>query len=93
MWFSGGWLRLFCCYLQASLLNLFTQAGFECEDVRVHERQVQNRAKDLTMERRWIQAVFRYRGQAWKPGPAIVENEALPGKPFSSKALPSCMCI
>jgi hypothetical protein len=46
--------------MQATLLELFTAAGFECEDMCIHERQVHNRAKELIMNRRWIQATFRY---------------------------------
>lgn len=49
--------------------QLFRAAGFRCKDVHVHERQVENRAKALTMERRWIQAVFTYLGTGEQVSP------------------------
>lgn len=45
------------------LVDLFRRNGFRCEDVHVHERQVENRGKALTMDRRWIQALFTYDGR------------------------------
>ena len=54
-------------------MDLFRRNGFRCEDVHVHERRVENRAKALTMDRRWIQALFTYDGReealpaGWRP--------------------------
>lgn len=45
------------------MLELFRRSGFRCMDMHMHERQVENRAKALTMDRRWIQAVFIYTGR------------------------------
>ena len=43
---------------QATLLRLFKDAGFRCVDYKVHERQIENRLREVTMHRRWVQAVF-----------------------------------
>ena len=39
-------------------MKLFLDAGFTCQDYKVHERQVENRRQEVTMHRRWVQAVF-----------------------------------
>ncbi len=39
-------------------MKLFLDAGFTCEDYKVHERQIENRRQEVTMHRRWVQAVF-----------------------------------
>ena len=46
------------------LLQLFSEAGYSCEKVQVHERTIENRRKGLLMDRRWIQAVFLFTGTA-----------------------------
>ncbi|EIE22455.1 S-adenosyl-L-methionine-dependent methyltransferase [Coccomyxa subellipsoidea C-169] len=49
-------------FSEEGLLELFRRNGYRCMDMHVHERQVENRAKAIVMERRWIQAVFLYTG-------------------------------
>ncbi len=44
-------------------MKLFLDAGFTCEDYRVHERQIENRRQEVTMHRRWVQAVFTHAPQ------------------------------
>lgn len=39
-------------------MKLFLDAGFTCQDYKVHERQIENRRQQVTMHRRWVQAVF-----------------------------------
>ncbi len=39
-------------------MKLFLDAGFTCQDYKVHERQIENRRQEVTMHRRWVQAVF-----------------------------------
>ncbi len=39
-------------------MKLFLEAGFTCQDYKVHERQIENRRQEVTMHRRWVQAVF-----------------------------------
>ena len=48
--------------LQERLLRLFSEAGYSCERVHIHERTIENRRKGLSMDRRWIQAVFVFPG-------------------------------
>jgi hypothetical protein len=50
--------------MQAALVRLFAAEGFRCEGVVVQERRIQNRLRQLDMDRRWIQAVFTYTGEA-----------------------------
>lgn len=40
------------------LIDLFTQNGFDTEEIRLCNKQVENRSRELVMNRRWIQAVF-----------------------------------
>ncbi|KAI3455592.1 hypothetical protein Pfo_012255 [Paulownia fortunei] len=40
------------------LSNLFVQAGFETVDMNTYCRQVENRFRNMTFQRRWIRAVF-----------------------------------
>ncbi|KAH7292904.1 hypothetical protein KP509_28G002900 [Ceratopteris richardii] len=40
------------------LINLFKEEGYNCEMIRVFEKTVENRAREITMDRRWIQGVF-----------------------------------
>jgi hypothetical protein len=53
-----------CCLrlLQAFLRRLFQAQGFACEYVRIDERVAENRRRGSRMERRFLQAVFTYRG-------------------------------
>ncbi len=51
------------CLLQESLVKLFLDAGFRCEEYKVHERQIENRQQEVTIHRRWVQAVFTYAPQ------------------------------
>ncbi|BDA43460.1 probable tRNA N(3)-methylcytidine methyltransferase METTL6 at N-terminal half [Coccomyxa sp. Obi] len=59
---------------EVMLVDLFRRNGFRCEDVHVHERQVENRAKALTMDRRWIQALFTYDGREQTLPPAALHS-------------------
>ena len=43
---------------------MFAAHGFLCRDMRVHERSISNRKQGVSMQRRWIQAVF-----SLSPGP------------------------
>lgn len=45
-------------FTEGHLRALFEAAGLRCTAVVVHERDIQNRAKGLKMDRRWIQATF-----------------------------------
>ncbi|KAL0024741.1 hypothetical protein WJX77_012493 [Trebouxia sp. C0004] len=47
-------------FSKESLMKLFLDAGFTCEEYKVHERQIENRRQEVTMHRRWVQAVFTY---------------------------------
>lgn len=40
--------------------TIFEAAGFVCEHVLVHERDIENKGQGITMNRRWIQAEFKY---------------------------------
>ncbi|KAK6941994.1 Methyltransferase type 12 [Dillenia turbinata] len=42
------------------LANLFKENGFETEELGVCCKQVENRSREILMNRRWIQAVFRF---------------------------------
>ena len=48
--------------LQDKLRALFEAEGFRCDALTVREKTVENRALDLRMPRRWVQAVFTYVG-------------------------------
>lgn len=54
--------------VQAELREVFAAEGFHCDDIVTHQRQIANRALQLTMERQWVQATFTYLG----PGTAYV---------------------
>ncbi|KAI3737720.1 hypothetical protein L2E82_27732 [Cichorium intybus] len=41
------------------LSNMFERAGFNTVDVNTYNREIINRSKNITMQRRWIRAVFR----------------------------------
>ncbi|CAH1442452.1 unnamed protein product [Lactuca virosa] len=41
------------------LSNMFVRAGFSIVDVNTYNREIKNRSKNITMQRRWIRAVFR----------------------------------
>ncbi|KAI9118477.1 hypothetical protein K1719_010809 [Acacia pycnantha] len=41
------------------LTNLFKENGFDVEELGVCCKQVENRSRELVMNRRWVQAVFR----------------------------------
>lgn len=48
--------------VQAELRQLFAAEGFRCDDIVTHQRTISNRARELTMERQWVQATFTYLG-------------------------------
>lgn len=39
--------------------SLFEDAGFICEHIFIHERDIENKGKSIVMNRRWIQAEFK----------------------------------
>ncbi|KAJ9692023.1 hypothetical protein PVL29_011222 [Vitis rotundifolia] len=40
------------------LSNLFSRAGFTTVDVNIYCKQIENRSQNVTMNRRWIRAIF-----------------------------------
>ncbi|XP_031251901.1 tRNA N(3)-methylcytidine methyltransferase METTL2-like [Pistacia vera] len=40
------------------LSTLFLEAGFNTIDISVYCKQIKNRSRDITMDRRWIRAIF-----------------------------------
>ncbi|KAI3855589.1 hypothetical protein MKX03_006627 [Papaver bracteatum] len=42
------------------LTSLFNANGFDTEEIEVYCKQVENRSRELVMNRRWIQSVFRF---------------------------------
>ncbi|MED6133889.1 hypothetical protein PIB30_032461 [Stylosanthes scabra] len=42
------------------LTNLFKENGFVVDKLHVYCKQVENRSRELIMNRRWVQAVFRF---------------------------------
>ncbi|KAK9228792.1 hypothetical protein WN944_021748 [Citrus x changshan-huyou] len=40
------------------LSTLFLEAGFSTVDINIHLKQIKNRSRDITMNRRWIRAIF-----------------------------------
>lgn len=49
------------------LENLFYEQGFEVEELGVCCKQVENRSRELVMNRRWVQATFRRSNGNKKP--------------------------
>jgi methyltransferase-like protein 6 len=50
-------------FTQESLRGAFEAAGrFKLHEMKVCEREIENRKKQMTMHRKWIQAVFEYTG-------------------------------
>eukprot|EP00210_Caulerpa_lentillifera_P001963 g1884.t1 len=48
-----------CFYFTEQFLkSLFEQEGFHCQRITIFDKQIQNKARKLTMDRKWIQAVF-----------------------------------
>ncbi|KAK9843966.1 hypothetical protein WJX81_000623 [Elliptochloris bilobata] len=45
-------------FTEAGLRELFEAEGFRCDDVRVRATRIENRARGLAMDRRWVQAAF-----------------------------------
>nr|GMC53080.1 putative methyltransferase [Ipomoea batatas] len=41
------------------LINLFKENGFDTEEHALCFKQVENRSREIVMNRRWVQAVFR----------------------------------
>ncbi|KAK9066121.1 hypothetical protein SSX86_015523 [Deinandra increscens subsp. villosa] len=46
-------------FSEGLLRELFERAGFIVVDVNTYNREIINRARNITMQRRWIRAVFR----------------------------------
>ncbi|KAI4316505.1 hypothetical protein L6164_024485 [Bauhinia variegata] len=46
------------------LTNLFKENGFDVEEHDVYCKQVENRSRELVMNRRWVHAVFRNSGSS-----------------------------
>ncbi|XP_015972270.1 uncharacterized protein LOC107495618 isoform X1 [Arachis duranensis] len=44
------------------LTNLFRENGFAVDKLHVYCKQVENRSRELIMNRRWVQAAFRFTG-------------------------------
>ena len=70
--------------LQGRLRALFEAEGFRCDALTVRRKTVENRALDLRMPRRWIQAVFTYVG-----GPAVISGAAEVAQGRSIDQLPT----
>mmetsp|Transcript_30952 Transcript_30952/g.42897 ORF Transcript_30952/g.42897 Transcript_30952/m.42897 type:complete len:282 (-) Transcript_30952:49-894(-) len=45
-------------FSESFLKNLFESEGFETLDIKIHEREIENRATNLKMDRQWIQGHF-----------------------------------
>ncbi|KAL3683159.1 hypothetical protein R1sor_001181 [Riccia sorocarpa] len=56
-------------FSEDGLEKLFAEEGFECKQMVVHNRQLENRARKIKMDRRWIQCVFRL--------PSVEQQEAV----------------
>ncbi|KAK0596562.1 hypothetical protein LWI29_016801 [Acer saccharum] len=41
------------------LSSLFLEAGFNTVDISVYSRQIENRSRNITMDRRWIRGIFK----------------------------------
>ncbi|KAI9161075.1 hypothetical protein LWI28_014204 [Acer negundo] len=41
------------------LSSLFLEAGFKTLDISVYSRQIENRSRNITMDRRWIRGIFK----------------------------------
>lgn len=53
----GDGTRVFY-FSEIGLSDLFRREGFSCESIKIHEKRVENRGREIVMERRWIQGVF-----------------------------------
>ena len=63
------------CLPQEGLVELFASQGFACEDLVLHDKVVDNRKSGVRMPRKWIQAVFRYKGQTSAREPQEAESQ------------------
>eukprot|EP00250_Pteridium_aquilinum_P035714 c9855_g1_i1 orf=108-1802(+) len=45
-------------FTEPGLIDLFKAEGYSCVTVKIYEKTVENRAREITMDRRWIQGVF-----------------------------------
>eukprot|EP00850_Spirogloea_muscicola_P000024 SM000001S04426 [mRNA] locus=s1:171097:176019:+ [translate_table: standard] len=59
--FARGDGTLVYYFTEAYLRDLFSTAAFECEHMKIHSREIANRARQLVMSRRWIQGTFALR--------------------------------
>ncbi|CAI5995610.1 unnamed protein product [Closterium sp. NIES-65] len=66
-------------FTEAALGELFAGAGMQCVHMGVCERTVTNRARQIDMHRRWIQAVFRL-------PPAATAAPSAPSAPSAASA-------
>ncbi len=83
-------------------MKLFLDAGFTCQDYRVHERQIENRRQEVTMHRRWVQAVFtlapqqasshKHIGNAPPQVPAQLQQTLIPNQATGTGHADSCRC-
>ncbi|KNA15218.1 hypothetical protein SOVF_100160 [Spinacia oleracea] len=46
-------------FSEECLRQLFEENGFVTEEIGIHCKQVENRSRELVMNRRWVQSVFR----------------------------------
>ncbi|KAG5555746.1 hypothetical protein RHGRI_006405 [Rhododendron griersonianum] len=60
------------------LMSLFTENGFDIEEHSLCCKQVENRSREIIMNRRWVQAVFRLHdassSRCTKPGNELVRG-------------------
>ncbi|CAI0384788.1 unnamed protein product, partial [Linum tenue] len=59
------------------LKSLFEESGFRVEELDVYCKQVENRSRELVMNRRWIQAVFQFANCSNSSGKASMNNDHL----------------
>ncbi|KAK0598735.1 hypothetical protein LWI29_037421 [Acer saccharum] len=46
-------------FSEVFLSSLFLEAGFNTVDISVYSRQIENRSRNITMDRRWIRGIFK----------------------------------
>eukprot|EP00850_Spirogloea_muscicola_P005257 SM000023S07713 [mRNA] locus=s23:902842:907230:- [translate_table: standard] len=62
--FARGDGTLVYYFTEAYLKDLFSTAAFQCEHMKIHSREIANRARQLVMSRRWIQGTFALRANS-----------------------------
>lgn len=74
--------------VQAGLEELFDKEGFCCREIAFVDKVVENRLRQLQMDRRWIQAVFATNSAGVRPSLHLALYAHVVAQEYPQVALP-----